>query len=123
MMKKISLYVMVVLYIAAGVNHFVHPVFYLQIMPPYVPWHHALVMISGICEIVFALLLLPGSTRRWGAWCIILLLVAVFPANIQMAINYARESNPGLWLSILRLPLQFLLIGWAYSFTGRDKAL
>jgi len=112
---------MVLLYISAGINHFVHPAFYLQIMPPYISWHQALVSISGICEIAFALLLLPVSTRKWGAWCIILLLVAVFPANIQMTINYAREDNPGLWLSILRLPLQFLLIWWAYSFTGRKQ--
>lgn len=112
---------MVLLYIAAGINHFVHPAFYLQIMPPYTPWHQALVIISGICEISFALLLLPVPTRKWGAWCVILLLVAIFPANIQMTINYAREDNPGLWLSILRLPLQFLLIWWAYSFTGRKQ--
>lgn len=106
---------------AAGINHFIHPEFYLKIMPPWLPWHEALVLISGVCEVVFALLLLLPATRRAGAWLIILLLVAVFPANIQMTINYWQEHNPKLWLTILRLPLQFLLIWWAYIYTKKPK--
>jgi uncharacterized membrane protein len=122
-MRRWSLYLMTLLYVAAGINHFIHPDMYLQMMPPYLPWHTALVSISGICEIVFALLLLPVSTRKWGAWCIILLLVAVFPANIQMSINYARAANPDFWLTLLRLPIQILLIGWAWIFTEKSHEL
>jgi len=107
------------LYLLAGINHFWHPVFYLKIMPPWVPSHNALVIISGACEIVCALLLLYLPTRRFAAWCIIALLIAVFPANIQMMLNYAHESNPKLWITIVRLPLQVVLIGWAYIFTRK----
>ena len=120
-MKKISLFAMVVFYVAAGINHFWHPDFYLPIMPKWLPYHKGLVMLSGICEILFALLLIFPSTRRLGAWCIILLLIAVFPANIQMMINYMNESNPKLWIAIIRLPLQIVLIWWAYSFTKELK--
>jgi uncharacterized membrane protein len=66
---------------------------------------------------LFALLLLFPLTRRIAAWCIIVLLIAVFPANIQMVINYCQENNHLLWLAVLRLPLQIILIAWAYHFT------
>ena len=108
---------MILFYAGAGVNHFIHPHFYLQIMPPWLPLHKELIFISGIAEVLFALLLLFPITRRIGAWGIIALLVAVLPANIQMLLNYSRENNPMLWVAILRLPIQLFLIWWAYSFT------
>jgi uncharacterized membrane protein len=110
---------MIALYILAGTNHFLHPQVYKAIMPSWLLWHDQLVFISGVCEIVFALLLLFKSTRWFGAWAIIYLLVAVFPANIQAALNYYQKGHLLFWLSILRLPLQVLLIGWAYSFTKK----
>ena len=112
---------MSVFYVGAGLNHFWHPKFYLIIMPPWLPWHNVLVVISGVCEILFGLLLLFSLTRRLAAWGIILLLIAVFPANIQMMLSYWNESNPKLWISIVRLPLQIILIWWAYSFTKNIK--
>lgn len=118
-MNQFSLYAMSLLYLAAGINHFLHPAVYIRIMPPWLPAPALLVYISGVCEVIFALLLLLPSTRSIGAWCIIALLVVVFPANIQMAINYARQHHPALWLAIARLPLQALLVWWAYSFTKR----
>ncbi|CAN5374964.1 DoxX family protein [soil metagenome] len=116
-MKNVSLFVMSALYILAGINHFWHPEFYLAIMPPWISWHRELVLISGIAEFTFGFLLLFTTTRRIAAWAIILLLIAVFPANIQMMLNYWEESNPKLWVTILRLPLQIILIRWAYAFT------
>lgn len=116
-MKNLSLIVLSVFYVGAGVNHFWHPEFYLKIIPPGLPWHIKLVVISGVCEIFFGLLLLFSSTRRFAAWGIILLLIAVFPANIQMMLNYWNESNPTWWITIVRLPLQIILIWWAYTFT------
>jgi len=86
-------------------------------MPSWLGWHAELVFISGICEIIFAVLLLFVQTRRIAAWGIIGLLIAVFPANVQMMLNHSNESNSGLWLSIIRLPLQIVLIWWAYGFT------
>ena len=89
-------------------------------MPPYIPWHMQLIYASGIAETLLGILLLPRVTRRIAAWGIILLLIAVFPANINMMLNYWDEKNPGLWITILRLPLQILLIWWAYIFTKKE---
>ncbi|HQW43970.1 MAG: DoxX family protein [Chitinophagaceae bacterium] len=118
--KKISLYCMAAIYVGAGINHFVNPVFYKNIMPPWLPWHYPLITISGVVEIVLGLLLLHRPIRKWAAWGIIVLLVAVLPANVQMMINYKHQQNPYLWLAILRLPIQLLLIWWAYQFS-RNK--
>jgi len=104
------------LYIGAGILHFVHPAVYMKIMPVWLPWHKELVLLSGVFEILFGLLLVFPKTRRFAAYGIIALLVAVFPANIQMMINYVQEHNKMLWLSIIRLPLQVVLIWWAYQF-------
>jgi uncharacterized membrane protein len=118
-MKKFFLSLMVAFYIIAGINHFVHTAYYEQIMPPWLPFSLPFVYISGICEIVFGLSLIPSVTRRVGAWLIIALLIAVFPANIQMTLNYLHRHDPQLWITILRLPIQILLVWWAYRYTGR----
>jgi uncharacterized membrane protein len=97
--------------------HFLKPRIFLGIMPKFLPFPLQLVYISGACELLFAILLAIPATRYWGAWLIILLLVAVFPANIQMAISFYRQQNPYLWLALLRLPLQFVLIWWAWLYT------
>jgi uncharacterized membrane protein len=86
-------------------------------VPPWVPYHLFMVHLSGVCEILFGILLIPPATRRIGACLLIVLLIAIFPANIQMAINYYHENNSHLWVAIVRLPLQFVLIAWAYIFT------
>ena len=113
----ISYILMAIIYILAGINHFISPQTYLNIMPAWLPYPKELIFLSGVCEILFGLLLLPVSTRRVGAWLIIALLIAVFPANIQMAINYYSEGAQYLWLAILRLPIQAILIFWAYRLT------
>ena len=104
-------------YLAAGIFHFYRPGFYLKIMPPWLPWHHQFIYITGIAEIILGLLLLPAVTRSIAAWGIIILLIVVFPANIQMAINYWNQQNPWLWIAVARLPLQLVLIGWAWQYT------
>ena len=116
-MKKFSLYALALLYIAAGINHFIHPAMYIKIMPPWLPYPEALVLISGIYEVLFGLMLLVPYTRKRAAWLIILLLIAVFPANIQMLLQYIDQHHPRLWMAVVRLPLQLLLIWWAYGFT------
>ncbi len=106
-----------ILFILAGLNHFRSPDFYVNIMPPYLPWHRELVAISGVAEIALGALLL---FRRWtvlAGWGLIALLVAVFPANLHMAMHpdlYPSLAPAALWM---RLPLQGLLIAWAYSYT------
>lgn len=119
--EKKTLYLMALLYVLAGVNHIVNPEFYLPIMPSYVPWHAELVLISGIIEIILGLLLLYPATRTTAAWLIILLLIAVFPANWQMAHDFYLQDHPYLWLAIVRLPLQIVLIWWAWLYTKTVK--
>ena len=106
-----------IVFVLAGINHFLNPDFYLKIMPPYLPWHLFLVYLSGIFEIILGALLLIPKFSRLAAWGLIGLLIAVFPANIYMAMNTALfpELNPMLiWF---RLPIQFLLMAWAFWFT------
>ncbi|CAN5826418.1 DoxX family protein [soil metagenome] len=121
--KTFWLYAMVVLYIAAGINHFINPGIYMQIMPSWLHSPLLLVYASGGAEVLLGLLLIPLTTRRIACFGIILLLIAVFPANIQMTVNYFRESNPYAWLTVLRLPLQFALIRLAYKFYKRPALI
>ncbi len=114
---NIVLVVMVIFYLLAGVMHFVKPRVYLWMMPPWLPFHLPLVYISGFVEILAAILLMFPTTRPSGAWLTIALLIAVFPANIQMAVNFQRRHHRLLWLAILRLPMQLLLIWWAWLYT------
>ena len=118
-LKIFLLYLMSLLYVAAGINHFWHTQTYMGIMPPYIPKPFAMVYISGVAEILLGILLIPKLTRRFAAWGIIFLLIGVFPANVQMMMNFLHDIKPGLWLTILRLPLQILLIMWAYVYTKR----
>ncbi len=106
------------LFVLAGVAHFASTNFFLKIMPPYVPYPRAMVLISGGFEIVLGLLLLIPRTSRLAAWGLIALLIAVFPANVFM---YQHASNFGLppIALLLRLPIQGLLILWAWTYARR----
>ncbi|GAB3707491.1 DoxX family protein [Spirosoma flavus] len=115
-MHKLSLYIQALLYVAAGTNHFVNPRMYLSIMPPYIPAHSLMVQLSGVAEVVLGIGLLFPQTRSISAWGLILLLVAVFPANVYMATSSRFRKFPA-WLRWLRLPLQGVLIWWAYQYT------
>lgn len=114
-MLEISKYILAFLLIMAGILHFIKPKFYMKIMPEYLPAHFLLVILSGIAEIVCGLLLLFPTTQNIGAYLTIALLVAVFPANIEMSRKYLVKKKKGFWWTILRLPLQILLIWWAYQ--------
>ncbi len=118
-MKLALLYLMALIYVVAGVYHFVNPKLYMKIMPTYFPWHLQLIYISGVIEIVLGLLLIPESTRPVAAWLIIAMLVAIFPANIQMAVTFWQRNSSSLWMAIARLPLQGVLIWMAWLFTKR----
>ncbi len=102
------------LFVVAGSLHFIKTALYLRIMPPYIPWHVAMVRVSGFFEILGGLGLLSSRTRGIAAWALIALLIAVFPANLYMATNPAdtgASSIPAV-LRWARLPLQGLLILW-----------
>ena len=118
--KTVTKVIFGLLFIGAGVNHFVDTPFYLSIMPPYLPWHYSLVIASGVAEVVLGIGLLIPKLSRLAAWGIIALLIAVFPANIHMATHpelYPTIPEIALWL---RLPLQAVLVLWAYWYT-RDS--
>ena len=104
-------------FILAGINHFVMPVFYLQIMPGYLPFQLVLIYLSGFAEIVCGSLLLPQKSRRIGAWLTIALLIAVFPANVQMVFNEFDKGGLMFYAAFARIPFQFLMIWWVYRFT------
>jgi uncharacterized membrane protein len=111
-----GLYLQSIVYIIAGIAHLVKPRPFLSIMPPYVPAHQLMVGLSGIAEILLGIGLLIPATRSWAAWGLILLLIAVFPANIYMATADKFVQIPAL-IRWGRLPLQGLLIWWAYRYT------
>ena len=116
-MKKLSLYLIVILYVLAGINHFIHPHFYEGIMPAYIGYHSFLIALSGVCEIVLGLLMIPKLTRRIAAWLITLMLIVFLWIHVQMIIDFWKNNDKDLWIAIIRLPLQFVLIWWAYTFT------
>jgi uncharacterized membrane protein len=103
-------------FIFAGVMHFVIPRSYEAIMPRYLPAHRALVRASGVAEIVGGAGTMHARTRRAAAWWSVATLVAVFPANLNMALHHERYPVPGgrtaLWL---RLPFQAVFIAWALA--------
>jgi uncharacterized membrane protein len=121
--RAISLWVMAILYVVAGVMHFARTGFYLQIMPPYIPWHRVMVYVSGVAEMGLGMALLVPRLSRLAAWGLIALLVAVYPANIYMwtaDVHIDGEATPG-WFHAVRLPAQALLIAWAYWHTRPAK--
>jgi uncharacterized membrane protein len=119
-MRRIKLalkYLFAASFVLAGVNHFINPAFYFKIMPPYLPWHAALVYLSGACEIALGLLLFVPKLTRAAAWGLVALLVAVSPVNVHMALNHGLFPEYGVAALWLRLPLQILLLAWAYWYT------
>lgn len=111
--RSFSRYVLALLFALAGLWHFVHSATYLAIMPPQLPQPRALVYASGAFEIMGGLGLLRQRTRRLAGWGLLALLVAVFPANVYMALVHARLGIPG-WVAWGRLPLQLPLLWWVW---------
>ncbi len=118
-MKHALRWLLTVGMVGAGLNHFVAADTYVAMMPSALPAHRALVYLSGIAEIAGGLGLILPATRRWAAWGLIALLVAVFPANVNMAINHLPlgERVVPTWALWARLPLQLVLIAWAWWYT------
>ncbi len=120
--KSILRYVLGIIFILAGANHFVSPGFYLPMMPDYLPWHSALVFLSGVAEIIAGILVIVPMTQRVGAWALIALLVAVFPANLNMALHAEQFQDYGSQTVLyIRLPLQVIPMIWAYWYTGKTS--
>ncbi len=119
--KTFLKYLLGLFFIGAGVLHFVNPAFYLKIMPPYLPWHLGLVYLSGLAEIVLGILVVIPRYTRLAAWGIIALLLAVFPANIYLAMNPQILPDVSPTAHLIRLPLQLVFIAWAWWFTRTER--
>jgi len=114
--KSISKFLLAIFMIVAGTMHFVNPEFFLKIVPPYLPFHKELVLVSGAIEIVLGILLLIPKYSHLAAWGIMALLIAVFPANIYLYQH--QEILPASPLiHLLRLPLQGVFVLWAFWHT------
>lgn len=111
------LYLFAALFFGAGINHFRSPKVYLKIIPPFFKNPVLLNKISGAAEIILGILLCIPEYSGYAAWGIILLLIAVFPANIYMYQNESAGLGLPKWVRLIRLPLQFVLIFWTYQYT------
>ena len=115
--KEVTVYVLSLFYIYVGIKHFIDPYWFVQIMPPYLPYHLELVYLSGFFEVFLGVFLLFNNLRKYAAYGIILLLIAVYPANIYLAFNEKPQEALQISQFIaswVRLPLQFLFIAIAY---------
>ena len=110
-------YVLVAFFVGGGIYHFFNADFYLNIMPEFLPLHSELVFLSGVTEIVAGLMLATPRISKWGAWFIIAHLLVFFIVHIDMIVHADRFPEIPLAALYLRIPIQFVLIGWAYWFT------
>lgn len=118
--KTVSIYLLALLFSFAGVMHFVKPDIFMRAMPPYLPYQLELVFISGVFEILGGVGLLAPypKLRRAAGFGLIALLIAVFPANINMALNPQLFKEIAPIFLYCRLPLQLVLILWVYWASG-----
>jgi uncharacterized membrane protein len=124
LLKRVLLWLMGIFDVVAGTNHFASTDFYMPMMPPYLPLHLQLVYLSGVAEIVLGIAVLIPSVRQPAAWGIILLLIAIFPANMHIALHNVplggRARGLGVW-NWVRLPFQGVLIAWAWRYTQAER--
>ncbi|HEX8318227.1 DoxX family protein [Longimicrobium sp.] len=115
--------VLAAIFVVAGVLHFAITDMYVRVMPPYLPWPRELVMVSGVCQVAGGVGLCMPRLRRAAGWGLVLLLVAVWPANLQMYADARASGDPllGVMLLLLRLPLQLVLIWWVWKAAGLGR--
>lgn len=110
-------YFLAVFFIVAGSGHFLKTGAYLKITPPYIPFPLAMVYLSGLAEVALGALILVPKTTRLASWGLVLLLIAVFPANIHMALHPELFPDLPRWGLYARLPLQVVFIYGAWRLT------
>jgi uncharacterized membrane protein len=120
--QRIALFIVAGFFCFAGVGHFTNTEFFVAIVPPYLPAPHALVYASGVFEILGGVGVLLPATRRLAGYGLLALLVAVYPANIHMALHpelFPEMSPTALYV---RLPLQFVIAGIVWWATRPDAS-
>ena len=115
--RKLALLALSTFFIAVGIDHFINPDFYLAIMPPMFPLHLEAVYVSGLFEILGGFGLLLSRFRKISGWGLLALLIAVYPANIYMAMTPEAFPEISIFALYFRLALQFIFFFWAYSLT------
>ena len=115
--KKLVLLGLAAFFINVGIDHFINPDFYLSIMPPAFPLHLEAVYISGLFEVLGGLGVLIPRLRKFSGWGLIALLIAVYPANIYMALTPEAFPDVPLYTLYIRLVFQFIFFYWAYLVT------
>ncbi|MCC7338381.1 MAG: DoxX family protein [Pirellulaceae bacterium] len=109
-----SLLLLALLFVAAGINHFVNPGFYLKITPDSVPWPLAMIYLSGVFEVLGGIGVLVPNLRRAAGWGLIALLIAVSPVHVDMLVHADRFPEVPMWALVARLLLQPVLIAWVW---------
>lgn len=107
---------MAAFYIVAGIGHFVKPNWYLRVMPPFYPSHKALVIISGVAEILLGIGLFFPLFKNSALILIIAMLVLFLTVHVYMLTGKEAAAGIPMWILVLRLPIQFLLMYWAYTY-------
>ena len=118
MNEPIGLYIMAAMYVLAGVMHFVKPKMYMRIMPRYLPNHKALVFWSGIAEILLGVALCIPTFKAIAIYGIITMLLVFLLVHFYMLSSEKAAAGIPKWILILRIPLQFLLMYWAWVYLG-----
>ena len=114
--KLTTIYIMSFMYVLIGIRHFTSPQYFLEIVPPELPFKLFLVYLTGLIEIVGGAAILSSKTRKAGAYLLIFLLVSVFPANIYLYVSETPQSLIGVSKmdALIRMPFQIPLILLAF---------
>ena len=120
--KLLSIYVMSFMYVFIGIKHFTDPQYFLDIVPPQLPFKLFLVYLTGLIEVVGGVAILAPKTRKAGAYLLIFLLVSVFPANIYLYVSETPQSLLGISEAdaLIRMPFQIPLILLAYWHSKKN---
>ena len=126
-LRYVTIYFLSVLYIVVGIKHFIDPDFFIVIVPENLLYPKLLVFVSGFFEVLFGVMLLYYRTRKVAAWGLILLLVAVFPANVYLYISETAQESLGVTKSqaLVRMPFQLplILIAYWHSLDNSSRTL
>ena len=106
-------------FVGSGVLHFANAPFYVAMMPPYIPFPELMVQLSGVAELVLGVAVIAPKTSRWGAMGLIALLIAVFPANLNMALHSEQFPDFSPTMLYVRLPFQAVFIAWSWVYARR----
>ena len=124
--KKVLLVIMILFYLFAGYNHFANPEFYYHLIPPYLSkWSGSINILSGIMEMLLALMLIPKATRKAAAWGIMLMLIAFIPSHIyfiqkgQFQLGPFEVTPAIAWIRLLVVHPMLLL--WAWYVSSREQ--